>query len=65
MEKGEPDASCGLWFSEREWKRVLWWIPEAVDAEEMDEAGEGGRGMSWEPREREGDLGANSFERSR
>jgi len=31
----------------------------------MDEAGEGARGMSWEPREREGEPKANSFERSR
>ena len=24
LEKGEPEPSCGLWFSEREGMRVLW-----------------------------------------
>ena len=66
LEKGEPEASRGIWFSERGEKRVLWWIPETVvDAEEMDEAGEGGRGSSQEPRGREGVLETNLFERSR
>ena len=66
LEKGEFEASRGVRFSDREGKRVLWWSPEAVvDAEEMDEVGEGGRGVSWEPRKMDGVLEANLFERSR
>ena len=62
LEKGEPDPSCDPRLSEREGKRVLWSV---VDAEEMDEAGEGGRATSMEPREREGVFEASLFERSR
>ena len=40
------------------------WILEVVDAEEMDEVGERGRGTSWELRERERVLETNLFERS-
>jgi len=46
-------------FSDREGERILWFIEAIVDTEEMEEVGEGGRGMSWERREREGDLETN------
>lgn len=47
LEKNESRASWDTLSSDREWKCVLWWILEAVvDAEEVDEAGERGRGMS-------------------
>ena len=45
--KEESKASWGALSSEREGKSVLWWILEAVvDTEEMDEVGEGERGVS-------------------
>ena len=47
----------------------MWWILEVVvvDTEEMVEAGEGGRGISWEPRERDGvlEIDCSLLERSR
>lgn len=47
LEKGESKVSCGPWLLDREGKRVKWWGFEAVvETEEMDEVGEGGRGMS-------------------
>lgn len=61
-------ASWGGSFSDREGKYVLWWTLEAVvDTEEIDEAGEEGRGISWEWREREGvlEINCNLFERSK
>lgn len=46
FEKEESRSSWGALFSEKE-KRFLWWAFEVVvDTEEMDEAGEGGRGTS-------------------
>ena len=66
--KEESKASWDALSSEREGKSVLWWILEAVvDTEEMDEAGEGGRGISQEMRGREEFLetNCNLFERSK
>ena len=66
LEKRESRASWGTRFSDREGECVLRWILEVVvDAEDVDEAGERGRGMSYEPRERERVLETNLFERSR
>jgi hypothetical protein len=57
LEKGESKVSWGLWFSDSERERFLWWVFEVVvDTEEIDEAGDGGRGTSWEQWEREGVL---------
>lgn len=47
LEKGESKASWGAWVLDREGKRASWWAFEVVvEIEEMDEVGEGGRGMS-------------------
>lgn len=64
LENGASEASWDTWLSDREEKCVLRWILEVVDAEEMDEVGERGRGTSWELRERERVLETNLFERS-
>ena len=68
LAKGESKASWDALFSDREGERILWWVTEAVvDTEEMDEVGEGGRGMSGERREREGvlEISWSLLERSR